>query len=222
MPQILCFGDSITYGSLDFEGSGWYGELRRHMDGLRSANPEFYALTYNLGVPGEATDGLLERFALETEARFSLRQKEEAVFIFQFGANDACVIPSTGKFRVEKEQYIKNLRTVVEQARNFGGAILFLNITPVIDRITENQLDKDKSRKNAYVNEYNQALADFCAESQAPLIDISSLFIGDEDELISADGLHPTTKGHRVIADAVIPAVTKALAASAAPSQSRS
>lgn len=205
MPQIFCFGDSITYGSHDFAESGWYGHLRRYMDARRDAAPSFYALTYNLGIPAETTRGLVHRFLPETEVRFGKKAKETPLFIFQFGANDTCYIPSQEKFQVSKHEYVQNLATVVSQAQDLGGQVILLNITPVNEVLTGQPEGQDKSRLNAYIEEYNEALAVFCTEKNLPLVDVYQRFTTETatDLLSERDGLHPTTKGHRIIFEAV-------------------
>ena len=68
MPQILIFGDSIIYGAWDREG-GWAARLRKFLDEKTLTEEDFYCLVYNLGISGDTTEDLLERFEFETEQR---------------------------------------------------------------------------------------------------------------------------------------------------------
>jgi len=77
MVQILIFGDSITYGAWDKEG-GWVRRLRKFLD----ENYEDY-LIYNLGISGNNTDDLIERFEFETKQR--LKENDETIIIFAIG-----------------------------------------------------------------------------------------------------------------------------------------
>lgn len=76
MAQIFCFGDSITYGAWDVANSGWAQKLRIYLDKKQEEDDSLYFLTYNLGIPGEATDSLVNRFLSETKARIREDKQE--------------------------------------------------------------------------------------------------------------------------------------------------
>ena len=126
MAVIYAFGDSVTYGAWDVEKSGWATRLRVFLDEKQQKDPSLYYLLYNLGIPGETTEGLVKRFDHETQAR--RRGDEEVIFIFAFGANDNAYLVSKERFRISKEEYISNLNTVITKARVISPKILILNI----------------------------------------------------------------------------------------------
>ncbi|MDP3998378.1 MAG: hypothetical protein Q8P89_02085 [bacterium] len=67
--HILAFGTSTTYGAWDIEG-GWVQRLRRFLDEkIITANYEHDYFVYNLGVSGDKSADILERFETETKAR---------------------------------------------------------------------------------------------------------------------------------------------------------
>lgn len=115
MTVIYAFGDSITYGAWGIQTSGWAALLRQYLDDLQEKNSNYYGLFYNLGIPGETTTGLLNRFDNEVKAR--IRVNDESVFIFAFGANDAVFLVSENKFRTSKDEFENNLSIVFEKAR---------------------------------------------------------------------------------------------------------
>lgn len=198
MAQIYAFGDSITYGAWDVQNSGWATRMRQWLDEKQEQDPSFYALFYNLGIPGETTDRLVKRFLPETQAR--LRNGEEYTFIIAFGANDACYTPSKDEFKVPVERYIHNLDTVITQAKEMAKDIFVLNITPVVDTATAAPEGKDKSRLNKYIEPYNQALSDLTQRHSVKLIDVYSAFMQhDLPTLFDEDGLHLNEKGHEII-----------------------
>ena len=209
MAVIYAFGDSITYGAWDIEKSGWAARLRVFLDEKQQKDPSFYGLFYNLGIPGETTEGLIKRFVQETQARG--RGGEEAIFIFAFGANDNAYLVSKERFRVPKETYISNLDEVITKAQVISPKIILLNITPVIDEA--NALPRnDKVRANSYVKEYNEALGTFAKEKGLPLVDVYSVFMNaGYESLFDEDGLHPNAEGHRLIFKAVKPVIEKLL-----------
>ena len=77
MPNILVFGDSITYGAWDKDG-GWVQRLRKFLD----ENYEDFFVC-NLGVSGNNSDDLLKRFEFETEQR--IKEEKKTIFIFAIG-----------------------------------------------------------------------------------------------------------------------------------------
>lgn len=80
------FGHSITQGFWDTEG-GWVQRLRKFLDEKSLKQPEeYYFEVYNLGVSGNDSRQLLDRFDDELEAR--LFDEDETLIIFQIGAND--------------------------------------------------------------------------------------------------------------------------------------
>lgn len=208
MPQLFCFGDSITYGSRDFEQGGWATRLRSHLDRKRSSDPSFYSLSYVLGIPSETSSGLVKRFGTELACRISQRTTEKSLIIIATGANDSALVPSTGQFMVSPETYRDNLSALLTEARRHTEDILFLNITPVIDSVTGSIPGKDKSRLNQYVEQFNAVLAQFCQSNDMSHIDVYSEFMKyDLTTLFDADGLHPNTRGHELLFNQVLPFV---------------
>ena len=159
MANILAFGDSITYGAWDAEQSGWTARLRRYLDQRTEKDPHFYSLVYNLGISGETTDGLIERFMRETEVRRK-NDDEDIVFIFAYGANDAKMIPSRKKFGSGLDCFARNVETVLGMAKRFSSKIILLNITPVVDAKTG-----DRSGDSSRLNEYITLLAAVAAQA---------------------------------------------------------
>ncbi|HNV12863.1 MAG TPA: SGNH/GDSL hydrolase family protein [bacterium] len=200
MAQIFCFGDSITYGAWDVAGSGWAQGLRMYLDKKQEEDDGLYFLIYNLGIPGETTDGLINRFLSETKARIREERQEENIFIFAYGANDAAVIPSQNKFRVDIKNFENNLENVIDQAKKFGNKIFILNITPVNEEFTASPVNKDKSRLNKYIEIYNEKIKKIADNKNIYFIDINSAFMAnDYKSLFCEDGLHPNKSGHKII-----------------------
>ncbi len=210
MAVIYSFGDSITYGAWGIKSSGWATLLRQHLDELQEKNPDYYALFYNLGIPGETTAGLVKRFENETRAR--VRETDKAVFIFAFGANDAAFLPLENKFRVSKEEFEKNLTSVLEKASQISEKIIIVNILPVVEALNS-QPRNGKTRLNIYMQEYNGILESVAKKFNSSFIDVHSVFMkkGYETLLIPEDGLHPNDVGHEIMFDTIKPIVQKLL-----------
>ncbi|TRZ65031.1 MAG: SGNH/GDSL hydrolase family protein, partial [Spirochaetia bacterium] len=114
---ILVFGTSITYGVWDIEG-GWVQRLRKFLD-YKNILEEGYFLVYNLGISGDNTGNLLERFELET--KFRLKDEDgEIVFIFSVGTNDSQFVRSKNSLRVSPEKFKDNLQSLINSAKQFS------------------------------------------------------------------------------------------------------
>lgn len=199
---VLAFGDSITYGAFDISLGGWVNRLRLFLDGYRMEDPDFYVATYNLGIPGETTEGLLKRFKNEYVSRFN--PEAENYFILAYGANDAAFIPSKNVHRVSVEEFADNLRMIITQIKEMGYPVFALNITPVVEEVAAHPLGLDKSRKNEYISSYNSTIKVLSEELKVPLIDVYSEFqTKDLKGLFVEDGLHPNDLGHEIIFNSV-------------------
>jgi lysophospholipase L1-like esterase len=210
MAIIYAFGDSITYGAWDIQKSGWATQLRQFLDNLQEKNPDYYCLFYNLGIPGETTDGLVKRFENELTARE--REGEEAIFIFAFGANDAAYLSNENKFRVSKEKFKMNLEQVIGKTLAISKKILVVNILPIVEKMNSSPRN-GKIRLNKYMDEYNSVLQELADRFKLQLIDINSVFMkaGHEKLFIPDDGLHPNDEGHQIMFETIRPEVQEML-----------
>ena len=76
MRKIYLYGASITYGVYDPVG-GWAGRLRRHVENLNLESMEERYYVFNLGIPGDTTEFVLERCEAEYLARTDDEEAEE-------------------------------------------------------------------------------------------------------------------------------------------------
>lgn len=203
--QIFCFGDSTVYGAWE-RGGGWVDRLKRSAVDFLETHPGKYLEIYNLGIPGDKTDGLAQRFTSETKQRVA-NYKGELLFLFAFGANDAAFVPGTQEFRCPLERFEANYRQVLREAKSLTDQVFVLTITPV----NEEQCNPtEKSRMNAFVERYNSRLAHLAEEEGANVIDIHSAFHeqGTQD-LLSRDGIHPNARGYELIYSVVSERISK-------------
>ncbi len=75
MAGILVFGDSISYGAWDIEG-GWVSRLRKFLDKKNLSEENFDCKVYNLGISGDNSSGVLNRFEFETRQRIRKIERE--------------------------------------------------------------------------------------------------------------------------------------------------
>jgi lysophospholipase L1-like esterase len=148
---------------------------------------EHYSETYNLGVSGDNSDGLLKRFSVENEAR------KPDVIMIAIGINDSHYINSKENPRVPLERYEKNLKELIRQGRKFTKDIIFVGLTKIDEtKLMPIPWDKSKYYDEENVAIYNAKMKEVAEKHNLPFIPMLDLL--RNDELI--DGLHPNTKGH--------------------------
>ena len=203
MAILLVFGDSIAWGAWDPEGGGWVQRLKRTIDRKTLQEPDFHTLVYNLGISGNDTDALVERFLPEAQQR--LREtEEEAVVLFAIGINDSQYIQSQKTNRVPLDRFEQNLRVLMEQSRRIARQTLFLEITPVDESRTAPVLwNPDKFYTHEHIQKYNRVLRSLCFEYEIPLVELYQGFLKQGHVDLLWDGLHPNTRGHQWIAQRV-------------------
>ncbi|MCW8878144.1 MAG: GDSL-type esterase/lipase family protein [Kangiellaceae bacterium] len=196
MHQILCFGDSVTYGEKDLSFGGWVERLK--LDYLTQyANSEFQkTFIFNLGVPSENTDGLVRRVDNEVKARVYPKQSNTAVLFY--GLNDLVI--HKNKNRVPLEYFRRNLGNAINTLLNVNARVVLINL-PDFNKAHDGVVDAaGKLRSLEDIALYNDELLDLTNEFQLTLIDLNSAFKKYEsEELFHADGVHPNSKGHEVI-----------------------
>lgn len=200
--MILVYGDSITYGAWDVEAGGWVSRLRMILD--RLPDPP---LIYNLGVSGESTDELVERF--EHESAFRIDADEDPpsrpIILFQTGANDAQYLLNSGTVRTPLNKFKTNITTLIDRAitLTLPSKVAFLSLLRVDDaRVNPLPWATHLSHRNIFTDQYNDALKEACKLKTVGWIDVRAAFKTYEashGESLLADGLHPNTEGHQLI-----------------------
>lgn len=197
---VLIFGDSITQGYWDQKG-GWADRIKASVF-EKDIDNDFkrYHGVHNLGIDGNTTAQVLERFNTESKARFW--PGAEYAVVFAVGVNDT-VISKDSDTLSSPEQYKRELASLLQRAQAFTSNIMFVNICPVDETLT-NPLPASSTGKcytNDRIDSFNKVLRKFTEENNVSLVDVASLFRSRNDLL--ADGLHPNTAGHEVIFNAV-------------------
>ncbi|KKP79549.1 MAG: hypothetical protein A2271_01445 [Candidatus Moranbacteria bacterium RIFOXYA12_FULL_35_19] len=179
---INIFGDSIAWGAWDDMG-GWANRLRNHL----ARDPDNYLKVYNLGISGNNSDKLLERFNAENEAR------NPNTIIIAIGINDSQYINSKENPRITLQKFENNLLELIDQAKKYTQEIIFVGIAKVDEKkVMPTPWDSTKFYDNENVSLYNEKIKEFCRNSGLMFVEMFDLL--DESDL--EDGLHPNTKGH--------------------------
>lgn len=205
---VFVYGDSITLGLWD-EGGGWVDRLKAKIfENEIASNLKNYNEVYNLGIDGNFTWQIIERFDSETKAR--LWPDEKYMFIFATGTNDT--LHKNGRdFVSSPEKYTENLKVILEKAKKYTERIYFVNLTPV-DEVRTNPLPPEisssgKCYSNDRIDAFNEVLDRFCRENNMSCIKVNEKFKQMDYPRLLTDGLHPNTEGHKVIFDEVVKVV---------------
>lgn len=196
MANILIFGDSITYGCWDTKG-GWALRLKNHIDQKIISdgviNDHF---VYPLGIPGDTTHTLLQRFKQETDSR--IVPHEASVFIFSIGINDSIFNNKMNSQIIPFWKYKNNLQVLIQSAKRYSKNIVFVGLNPV-DEATVDPMSwlPDCSYKNAFVEEYNNGLDLVCRQESVKFINIFAEWKTMDYKKLLFDGIHPNGEGHQ-------------------------
>ena len=199
---ILFFGDSITWGAWDTDG-GWVARIKKFVDEkIISSNFEYYNDLYNVGISGDNTDDLLNRFDSETKSR--IEQNEETSFVFAIGVNDSQYVEGEGN-RIAIDKFNDNLKELILKARKYGSKIAFVGLFPTDDsKLNPTPWGDNKSYKLEYVENYNEVIKNICHLENVDFIDIYSQFINKDYKSLLIDGLHPNSGGHKQISETIL------------------
>lgn len=183
--NLICMGDSITYG---------YGlaDLSKRWSDLTAARTGHTLV--NRGVSGDTTGGMLARCQTQVFA-----QKPDAM-IFLGGINDLSI---TGQYRPA----CANVVAICRQAEQLGLPVILgvpLPIFPPDMCPPEWDTEQDMERTARLGEQYAHWTRCYAADHQLPLADFRTPFLlpgGAVNRALFQDGLHPTEEGHRLMAD---------------------
>jgi lysophospholipase L1-like esterase len=204
MLQVHCFGDSITYGQNDNLNGGWCNMLKLFLQDYHFKTSRMYSLVYNHGIPGATVRNLKDscKFKIQ-EALEGEPMMSKMISVISFGAND-CRLAETTKeeFMISKQDFVKELTRTCNYLGKINSSILIQNITPILEPVHWGDY-QDLNRKNLYIQQYNEIIEYICSKNEVKLVDTHSKFENREKELLSEDGLHPSTQGHKVIFETI-------------------
>ena len=170
MLNILCFGDSITLGEKDHLQGGWVDRLKCfYLDKYLNAKIQQVSV-YNLGIGGETTDALANRFDVEFNARHIKGQK--TIVFFAYGAND--IVIHKDKNIVPEQYFIRNLKACIEHARVKNAEIVLMSILPISVE-TDNSFNQyGQIRRSQDIQKYNNTIKNLASDLNCYYLDIAS------------------------------------------------
>lgn len=173
--RIVVFGDSLTagYGLEDVEGA-YPGLLQQKIDSLQLG----YTVI-NSGISGETTAGGKNRID------WVLNQKP-SVFILELGAND-------GLRGVPLTETKMNLQYIIDAVKTKYPS------TKIV--LAGMQIPPNFGQD--YTNEFKNIFPALAQKNQVALIPFLLENVGGIPSLNQSDGIHPTAKGHKILAENV-------------------
>ncbi|PKH06057.1 GDSL-type esterase/lipase family protein [Moritella sp. Urea-trap-13] len=195
MASIICFGDSITRGESDADYGGWADRIKTRLIKQFLETAKERVSVFNMGISGETTDGLMQRFPHEFVTRLSDDKKNTV--LFGYGAND--LANQDGKFLVTIESYIDNLSHCIEFALEKEASVVLINVTPIAAHLDGIPNVNNRIRNDETIRRYNQALLALSVKYSVNLIDVYTPFNDRKEDYLTADGLHPNSAGHELL-----------------------
>ena len=198
--KIVFFGDSITESGrnlLDPEDLG-VGYVKIAAGKLRLLYPDTNFKFVNRGVGGERTAELLKR------VKKDVVDENPDYVVLEVGINDVWCRFSRGE-EVTPEAFRANYLSLVDTILA-TGAKLFL-IQPYALKMG------DKQRFRPFLSRFNEAIREIAQEKDIALVPVDEIFMGVTQDIDPAqfapDGVHPTHRGCRSIADLLIKELNK-------------
>jgi len=187
---ILFFGNSLTAGMGLDPGEAFPANVQIKLDSLG-----YDYKVVNAGLSGETTASGRNRLSW-------VLGQDVAVFVLELGAND-------GLRGIPLDETRRNLQAMIDLVRekNPDTAIILAGM----------QIPPNMGPE--YTSEFRKIFPELAEENHTSLIPFLLKDVGGVPELNQADGIHPTPRGHHIIADNIWPIIEKVLKAREQPEE---
>jgi lysophospholipase L1-like esterase len=227
MMKLICFGDSVTRGITFVRGR--FKIIRENYPALLQKILGEEDEVINKGVFNDNSDLLVKRLDHD------VLDEHPDVVLINIGGND-CNFPwdQVAKLPdsehvpiVPLDRYLSNISLLIQRITETGAMPVILNLLPLDPARYYQSLMKHYSHSighwismcggiEHWHGMYNRSLKELCERTGAKFVDVRSAFKqkGAFSELINEDGLHPTAKGYKALAEIVsacVPDLRKAV-----------
>ena len=169
--EIVCLGDSLTYGARDIYGRSYPAELGKL---LSNATSEFY-ICHNYGVNGETSSDLLRRSWHQLKANPAAK-----IALLLIGTNDT-------KKPTPLDIYEDNLRQIINSIKANGK-------TPIVGTLPTLNFSPYYMFNREYIDKYNTSIKHLSKKMNFLICSMDDL----GEHLI--DGVHLTHEGYKEMA----------------------
>jgi lysophospholipase L1-like esterase len=202
MSRIFVNGDSITYGYWDEHSGGWASRLK--IDVMQSRDYAHEVVNFALG--NQTLDKIIARFPSQLQPYgISL-----SLGVLMVGASDSVVRKGQERSQNPIDDFKRQLPQLDRVLTESRVTPIFVGLFPVDEVRSNLSISGDRFTTEVGL-EYDLAIRDFAESLDAPYVDLAAVW-NSPDELLSFDGVHPSTKGHEIIAAEVAAAVHQRLA----------
>ena len=177
---ILFFGDSLTAGYGLSPDEAFPALVEKE---LIKENRNVKVI--NAGLSGETSAGGLSRIA------WTLRQPVD-LFVLELGAND-------GLRGLPLEQTKKNLQSIIDKVKVKYPKVKVVVVGMMVP----------PNMGSAYADGFKKIFASLAQKNKATLVPFLLEGVGGIERLNQADGIHPNTEGHKVVAKNLVPYLRK-------------
>ncbi len=207
--KTLCFiGTTLTSGIGDRDALGWCGRLNRQLMRERKT-----VMHFNAGVPNQTLPELSKR--AERDCRMRLEAVEDAMIFFEPGHDDLAIL-SNSKRRTDATTFEAHLAMTLEQLAAIAPTVL-VGPTPVIESETSHPCPTNGEMvrySNTGIAAVSRRMATLCEGSGIPFLDLYtplSKVPAYAASIEEANGVCPSSNGHKLIADHAHPFVNELL-----------
>ncbi len=191
LPRVVLLGDSVRVGYAPLVAKRLAGKAT---------------------IVSPASDGDDSAALLRQIEQLAIRENP-AVVHFSCGLRDLSRNRATGRHQVEAAQYQANLEQLVMRLqKETAAAVVFATATPILDERHAGRNEKCDYAE-ADVQRYNSAAVSVMNRCGVPVNDLHWVVQhGGAEKLLDADGVHCTSAGNALIAEAVADSVLRQLA----------
>ena len=195
--RIFCLGDSITLGCNDSLGLGWPGRL-----GCDLMHKERSLAVYNLGINGDTSLDIAQRWRAEVEAR---SRNSVGLILFAFGFNDASR-PANGELQVEPGESIAAASRLLQAAKSVSE-VLWIGPTPLDESVNPMCTEFETwTMYNDEIARYDSAYAQLAQEIDIDYLQLFPDLLNSsryQAALNAGDKVHPGDDGYAMIAESI-------------------
>ena len=178
---ILVLGDSLSAGYGVKVDATWVALLQR-----RLAAQGYGYRVVNASVSGETTGGARARLPRALELH------KPSIVVLELGGND-------GLRGLPVKQVRDNFESMIEQSRKAGAQVVLVGMRMPPNYGTE------------YADSFHALYGEMARKHQLPLVDFFLEGVALDDNLMQADGIHPTADAQPKLLDNLWPALAKVL-----------
>ena len=192
--KLIIIGDSGVYGWGDQDGGGWCERLRQKWLRLENA-----PIIYSLGVRGDGLEKVAKRYKNEWETRGELRRKVPEGLLISVGLNDTARIGrEDGRPQLSEDAFKLGFKKLVNEIRKEVD-VMVLGLTPVNE--ASMPFAECLWYSNKFCSIYEKKIEETCLDLNIPFLSIHEKMTNllSFKNLLSSDGIHLNTEGHKWI-----------------------